>query len=299
MRTMALLGAHPRSTWYIGRVKALLWIGAACGMLLIVSLWTFWMAVRPPRPSIPGTPAGFRLPSEDVRMTTADGVTLAGWLIPAAVPDRPAIVLLHGYPANKADLLPIAAVLHPRFTVLLVDFRYFGDSEGRATTLGFRERADLRSAVDELERRGHRRVGVFGYSMGGAVALLGAAEDARIGAVAALAPFSDLRMLARELYGIFWVLKYPFVELLVLWGRVFLGGDITRPSPEMAAAQLTVPVQVWASRDDDQIPFAHAERLQRALAGNPRAIVHVGRGRHTERAADFEHRLIEFFAQAL
>ena len=35
-------------------------------------------------------------------------------------------------------------------------------------------------------------------------------------AVAAWAPFADLRVLARDLYGMFWVLKYPFVELLVL-----------------------------------------------------------------------------------
>ena len=276
-----------------------MWLAAACAVVLVVSAWTFWMAIRPPRPSIPGTPADFRLPAEEVRITAVDGVTLAAWLIPATSPESPALVLLHGYPANKADLLPIAASLHGRFTVLLLDFRYFGDSGGTATTLGFRERADLRSAVDELERRGHRRVGVFGYSLGGAVAILGAAEDPRIRAVAALAPFADLRLLARELYGILWLFRDPFVELLVLWGRLFLGGDITRPSPEMAAARLTIPVQIWVSRHDDQISFAHAERLQRALAGNPRASVHIGAGLHTERAPDFERRLAEFFATVL
>jgi fermentation-respiration switch protein FrsA (DUF1100 family) len=106
-------------------------------------------------------------------------------------------------------------------------------------------------------------------------------------------------VLAHDLYRMFWVLKYPFVELMVLWGRLFLGGDITRPSPEMAAARLTIPVQLWASRDDDQIPFAHAERLQRALAGNPRAEFQFGRGLHNERADGFESRLIEFFATSL
>ena len=286
-----------------GRVKTLLWIAVACGALLVVSLWTFWMAVRPPRLAIPGTPTDYRLPAHDITLTTADGVHLAAWLIPAAASrapgDTPAIVLLHGYPANKADLLPIAGALHARFTVLLVDFRSFGESEGRATTLGLRERADLRSAVDLLAWRGWTRVGVFGYSLGGAVAILGAAEDPRIRAVAAWAPFADLRVLARDLYGMFWVLKYPFVELMILWSRLFLGGDITRPSPEMAAGKLAIPVQIWASRDDDQIPFAHAERLQQALAGNPRAEFQFGRGLHNERAEDFERRLIEFFAKSL
>jgi pimeloyl-ACP methyl ester carboxylesterase len=284
---------------YIPRVKAVVWVAVACGAVIVVSLWTFWMAVRPPHIAIPGTPQDYRLAAEDVTITTADGVTLAAWLIPAAVPLAPVVVLLHGYPANKGDLLPIAGALQSRFTVLLVDFRSFGKSEGAVTTLGFRERADLRAAVDTLARRGHTRIGVFGYSLGGAVALLGAAEDPRIRAVAAWAPFADLRVLARDLYAVFWVLKYPFVELMVLWGRLFLGGDITRPSPEMAAARLTIPVQIWASRDDDQIPFAHAERLQKALAGNPRAEFEFSRGLHNERAEGFERRLIEFFARSL
>ena len=285
-------------------MRTLTWAAILGAVFIAVSLWTFWMAVRPPRLSIPGTPKDYRLAAEDLSLATADGVKLAAWVIPSATPGRdtaatPALVVLHGYPANKADLLPIAGALSARFTVLLVDFRSFGASEGRATTLGFRERADLRAAVDVLARRGHTRIGVFGYSLGGAVALLGAAEDPRIRAVAAWAPFADLRLLARDLYGIFWVLKYPFVELMIVWGRLFLGADITRPSPEMAAARLTIPVQIWASRDDDQIPFVHAERLQKALAANPRAEFEFGRGLHNERVEGFEPRLIEFFARSL
>lgn len=286
-------------------MRPLLWAGILVVALVVMSLWTFWMAVRPPRLTIPGTPRDYRLAAEDLTLVTADGVRLAAWLIPAATAAAqdavatPAVVVLHGYPANKADLLPIAGALAGRATVLLVDFRSFGGSEGRATTLGHRERADLGAAVDLLARRGHTRIGVFGYSLGGAVALLGAAEDPRIRAVAAWAPFADLRVLARDLYGVFWLLKYPFVELMILWGRLLFGADITRPSPEMAAARLTIPVQLWASRDDDQIPFTHAERLQRALAANPRAEFRFGRGLHNERLPDFERALADFFARAL
>jgi len=283
------------------------WIAlVACAGVLVVSLWSFWMTVRPPRLAIPGTPRDYRLPAEEVTIVADDGVRLAAWLIPKATvdtaartPPEPIIVLLHGYPANKADLLPIAGALHPGFTTLLLDFRYFGESEGSATTLGHRERRDLTRAIDALAARGYTRVGVFGYSLGGAVALLGAAEDPRIRAVAAWAPFSDLRALGRDVYAIFWVLKYPLVELMVLWGRVFLGADITRPSPEMAAARLTIPVLITSSRGDEQIPFAHAERLQKALAKNPRAQFDFGRGSHNERAQDADRRLFEFFQNAL
>jgi len=275
-------------------VRLLAYLTILVGALVFLSLVSFWLAVRPPRIAVPFRPEEFRLAVEDVTITAADGVKLAGWL--AARPGAPALVLLHGYPAEKTDLLPLAAALAPRFTVLLLDQRYFGASGGRATTIGFRERGDLRRAIDFLAARGFTEVGVFGLSLGGAVALLAAAEDSRIRAVAAYAPFADLRTLAYQLYGWLWVLKYPFVALLRGWSLLFFGHDITAVSPERAAATITVPVLLVASRADEQIPFAHTERLGRALAGNPRAeVIKMDRGRHGELPPGFEARLAEFF----
>src|SRR5881296_1144976 len=214
-----------------------------------VSLLVFWLAVRPPRLTVPLAPRDFGLAVEDVAITTDDGLRLAAWLV--ARPGAPAVVLLHGYPADRADMLPIAAGLASRFTVFLLDQRYFGRSEGRLAT------------------RGVGAVGVFGFSLGGAVALLAAAEDPRIRAVAAYAPFADLRLLGHELYAWLGPLKYPLVGMTRVWSRLFVGDDITRPAPVEAAATLTVPVLLVASRADEQIPFAHAERLREALAANP------------------------------
>jgi len=235
---------------------------------------------------------------ERVEIRTNDGVQLAGWFLPR--PGAPAVILLHGYPAEKADLLPIASGLAPQFATLLVDQRYFGDSGGRATTLGFREREDLKRMLDFLDTRGVPAVGVFGFSLGGAVALLTAAEDPRIRAIVAYAPFADLKVLGRELYGWMWLGRYPFVEAMLLWSRLLFGADITRPSPAEAAARLAVPVLLVHSRADEQIPFRHAERLRAALAGNPKAeFEFMDRGRHGELGAGFEARMARFFRQAL
>jgi len=258
------------------------------------SLFVFWLAVRPPRLAVRLVPGDVGLTVEEVTITTDDGLRLAAWLVPR--PGAPAVVLLHGYPADKADMLPIAASLGPRFTVLLLDQRYFGGSEGRLTTLGFMERRDLARAVDFLAARGFGPVGVFGFSLGGAVALLAAAEDPRIRAVAAYAPFADLGLLGQELYAWLWLLKYPLVGLTRVWSRLFLGHDITRPTPVEAAARLTIPILLVASREDEQIPFAHAERLRDALAANPRAeFLLMARGRHGELPPDFTARLARFF----
>jgi uncharacterized protein len=279
-------------------MKLALYVGLAVGAFVVMSLASFWLAVRPPRLTIPLAPADFELHVEDVTIPTADGLRLAGWLVPRA--GAPAIVLLHGYPAEKADMLPLAAALARRFTVLLVDLRYFGRSEGQVTTLGFKERDDLRRAVDLLAARGFDRVGVFGFSLGGAVALGAAVEAPRIGAVAVYSPFADLRELAHELYAWMGPLRYPFVGLMRVWSRLFLGADVTASPPAAAAARLSIPVYLIASRDDEQIPFAHAERLRGALAANPRArFEFMDRGRHGVLAPDVEQRLERFFLEAL
>ena len=268
------------------------------GGALLLSVLGFWLAVRPPRIAVPLAPRDFNLRVEELTIHAADGVTLAAWRVPR--PEAPTVVLLHGYPAEKTDMLPLAAALAPHFDVVLMDLRYFGRSGGAATTLGFRERGDLRRLLDTLAARGATRVGVFGFSLGGAIGLLAAAEDDRIHALAAYAPFSDLRVLGRDVYAHVWLLKYPLVELMIMWGRLVFGADISRPAPIEAARRLAIPVLLIASREDEQIPFAHAERLRDALARNPAADFEwEARGRHGHFGPDMERRLVEFFRRNL
>ncbi|MGH7306612.1 MAG: alpha/beta fold hydrolase, partial [Candidatus Rokuibacteriota bacterium] len=118
-------------------MKLVSYVAVFAGAFVALSLLSFWLAVRPPRIAIPLSPGDFALKVEPVTITADDGVKLAAWFLPRA--GAPAVVLLHGYPAEKADLLPMAAGLASRFTVLLLDQRYFGQSGGGATTLGLRE----------------------------------------------------------------------------------------------------------------------------------------------------------------
>jgi fermentation-respiration switch protein FrsA (DUF1100 family) len=84
------------------------------------------------------------------------------------------------------------------------------------------------------------------------------------------------------------------------WSRLFLGADVTAFPPLAAAARLSIPLYLIASRDDEQIPFRHAERLRAALAANPRAEYEfMDRGRHGMLAPDVEQRLERFFQRAL
>lgn len=122
-------------------------------------------------------------------LISGDGVTrLAGWYVPAANgigPEGPTIVLVHGYAANKSDILAYGAGLHETFNLVAVDLRNGGRSTGTQTTYGVREQDDLRAVIDWVERKkGATWIGVLGNSMGAAIAVQEARHDPRVRALA-------------------------------------------------------------------------------------------------------------------
>jgi dipeptidyl aminopeptidase/acylaminoacyl peptidase len=144
-------------------------------------------------PDLPASPAELGLPHEAVRFTTDDGVTLDGWLIPAARETRAAVILLHGFSWHRRPWLSLFVPwLREHYHVLQFDFRGHGASDPAATTLGTQERRDVAAAVRLLESRGLGPIALYGISMGGATAIL-AAPDLPVAAVVADAAYADIR----------------------------------------------------------------------------------------------------------
>jgi len=117
------------------------------------------------------------------------GETLVGDL--EGDPGEVAVVLCHGMMSSRkspkieylSSLLTKRGVMNLRF-----DFSGRGESEGEVRDLTYsRQKEDLDSAIEYLASEGVERVGAFGSSMGGAVALLTAARDERISAIGTIA----------------------------------------------------------------------------------------------------------------
>lgn len=121
-------------------------------------------------------------------IVSADGERIAGWYVPAANgvgPEGPTIVLVHGFAANKSDIIGYAAGLHDSFNLVALDLRNGGRSTGTQTTYGVREQDDLRAVIDWVERdKGATWIGVLGNSMGAATAITEARTDPRVQALA-------------------------------------------------------------------------------------------------------------------
>ena len=231
---------------------------------IALSLWGFYWAIRPLKIVSSLTPRSLGLPFEKVAIRTADNILIRGWFIPNKNVKDKAIILLHGYPADKGDILPSRYFLHKKFNLLLIDFRYLGESEGLYSTVGKNEILDVRAAIDYLHKRGIHQIGIWGFSLGGAVALMTAQNTPAIKAVVAESSYSSLDKMAYDYFRIP-LLQYPLGVLLRLWGKIFLGYDIKEVSPLKSAATLNIPLLIIHSRNDEVVSFSHAELFRETL----------------------------------
>ncbi|MDP2602730.1 MAG: alpha/beta fold hydrolase [Deltaproteobacteria bacterium] len=269
------------------------------GFLVVISLWGFYTSIRPPKILSSLTPRDLKMGYEDASFRTADGLTLRGWYIPTARPTEKTLILLHGYPADKGDILPALAFLHEDFNLLLFDFRYLGESEGSYSSAGAKEVEDLLAAIRFLKARGIKEVGVWGFSMGGAVALMALENAPEIRAVVSESSYASLAGMALSLLRIP-LLNYPVAYLVGLWAKIFLGIDLRDVSPAQRIRHTRVPILLIHSSDDAVIPFSHAQSLQQALGENPHAEFWFHRGfGHGELGADYQSRVRSFFQKHL
>lgn len=138
-----------------------------------------------PAPSQVTKPPDLEFTIEEVAFESSDGLKLAGWYIPAQ--NNTTIILLHGFGGNRTGTLWHARQLVPAgYGVLMYDERGSGESEGTYRSYGWEDSRDVEGAIRFIEERtveGQPRIGIAGCSIGGQIALQGAAHFPEIGAV--------------------------------------------------------------------------------------------------------------------
>jgi pimeloyl-ACP methyl ester carboxylesterase len=267
--------------------------------LLILSLWGFYSAIRPYKIISVLTPKDLALPYDTINFKTEDNLLLKGWFIPNTNPNAKTIILLHGYPADKGNILSAMAFLHDNYHLLLFDFRHLGESEGWYTTVGKNEVKDLKAAIAYLKTRGINEVGIWGLSLGGAVAIMTAPNAPEIKAMIVESPYARLDWMAEEYYSLP-ILKYPLVFLTRLWGKLFLGYDMKDVSPAKEAAKISIPILLIHSEKDGVVSYQHALLIKESLSKNPRAkFIFLKEGAHGELMEDHQQVVEKFFEENL
>jgi uncharacterized protein len=216
------------------------------------------------------TPTDLGLDYHQVSIHSTDGLALAGWWVPGDDPSR-AVVLVPGIEGDKSDrhILKTASVYAGvGYAVLMIDLRAQGSSEGERVTMGYKEVRDVRGALLWLKGRGFApaEVVLHGFSLGGAT-VLRAAPQSGVAAVVEESAYSDLPLILRQQLPTLSGLPSIFTPGIFLMGKLFLGIDPWAVRPEEDARRLCeegVRLLIIHSKDDEAVPFKHAERIRKA-----------------------------------
>lgn len=272
-------------------------------LMLVISFLGFWQATHPPKIISQATPKDLGWHYEDINLKTSDGVNLSAWFVPSDDKNsHKAIIALHGYPADKGDLLDWAAFLKNKYHLLFLDFRYFGRSEGSYTSLGIHETKDVLSTIKFLkEDKNIKSIGLMGFSFGGSVALLTLPDAPDVKGVVADSPFANLDLMGKVYYGNIPFLHKPLTVLTKFYGRVIYGLDAQKAAVDKVLPKVSTPILIIASQEDDVVSIENSQRLKEALKANKRAgVVILTRGPHGFLGGiNYQKMILDFFEKHL
>lgn len=220
------------------------------------------------------SPEDLGIKAETLCLTSADGIPLKAWWVPADdMEPKGIVVLLHGMDGMDAStMLGHARFLHEAgYGAVALDMRAHGGSGGRRIGLAFEEHRDVAAVLDWIEAQPElkgRPVTLLGISMGGAVALRTAAMRPDVAAVISVSSFASVDRMMSDFMVIMGAPR-PFVGLMTPFVRLAFF-TIYGVWPETASPVHDIgkipprPILLLHGTRDDQVPVEHAYLLEEA-----------------------------------
>lgn len=256
--------------------RSLLGMGAIVALIyLSIGLYLFSQQTRFiffPSPVIETTPEFFNLRYQEVWLPVAGDQKVErihGWWIPATKPDAKVLLYLHGNGINIGANVAHANRFHQQgFSVLLIDYRGYGRSQGSPTES--RVYQDAATAWDYLVKR-HQpsEIFIYGHSLGGAVAIDLAVQHPEAAGLIVDSSFTSIADIAK-LQGKFWM----FPVDLILNQRF---DSISK------VRLLQIPVLFIHGTADLQVPTVMSQQLY-AAAPEPKQLFLVSGAGHNNAA---------------
>lgn len=261
-------------TWWAKLLTIGALVAAAVGISPMINLH-----LTRQKPNI--TPAHFGLAHEEVAFQASDGLTLAGWLIPAKQP-RGNVIFCHGLGGNRAHVCShLRELSRLGLNVLAFDFRGHGESPGHTITFGAREVADVLGADRYLrERFPDKPTLIVGISFGAAVTLQALPKLEDVAAAWVMAPFARLEnALEHRLRFVPESLRSRLISVYSWLAWMDCGIRAEEIAPVDAIRGLKVPIHFTHGARDSVIPFAEAELLFTSYTG-PKSRFWCGQSGH-------------------
>ncbi|AKG24839.1 phospholipase [Calothrix sp. 336/3] len=245
-----------------------------------------------PTSSIEKTPELFNLPYQDVWVSILNSASkkeyIHGWWIKGEEDDSKVILYLHGNGINIGANLSHAYRFHQQgFSVLLIDYRGYGRSQGRFPneTRVYEDAAFAWNYLTQEQKINPGQIWIYGHSLGGAIAIDLAVKCPQAAGLIVESSFTSIRDIIahRKHFGIF-----P-VDLILT----------QRFESIKKVPKLKMPVLFIHGSADTTVPAFMSERLYTA-ASKPKKLLLVPGAEHNniaEIAADKYLQTLDSFIQ--
>ena len=213
--------------------------------------------------------AALAIPYEKVYIKSHDGLKLYGRYYKGEE-GKPISLQFNGYKGNGIRDMAggLAFSLELGYSVMCVDQRAHGYSEGNTISFGIKERYDVLDWIKYiLERFGNNtKIVLQGISMGAATVLMAADLDLPENVVAIIAdcpycsPFEIVEKVTAVDLKLPWKIIKPF---MLLGARLFGHFNLKESSALESVKNAKVPILIIHGDDDDFVPLEMSERVQK------------------------------------
>lgn len=243
--------------------------------------------------------------SEAIEITSSDNLKLKGMYIEGDKSLNRTMVIVHGYTVSSAWSLQFAgAFLNRGWSVLLVDQRRHGRSEGKYSTYGYMEKYDLDSWVDWIITRNGQDsiIGLHGQSMGGGTVLEYASINKHAKFIIADCPYSDMKKLMVHQIRCYHMPAYPLLYVIDWLLSLRAGFRMKDVSPINTIKDSSIPVMFIHGSEDNFVPTYMSEEMYNAKTDNKRLLIVDGAVHGNARLKDrenYEKEMMEFIDEVL
>ena len=245
-------------------VLALFYIAAMIAIYFAQALFIY--APNIPTRELSSTPADIGLAFEEVTLRTADNEKLHGWFIPAVSTNNQlekTVLFMHGNAGNISHRLETIRIYHQLgLNFFIFDYRGYGQSTGNTSEAG--TYLDAAAAWDYLigeQNMDAEQIIIAGRSLGGGIASE-LANNVTPAMLILESTFTSMPDASKK--------HYPFMPISIILKH--------RYETLNKLKNISCPIVIVHSRNDEVIPFSHAE-INFERANQPKKFIEL-RGGH-------------------
>lgn len=186
------------------------------------------------------------------------------------------VIIVHGYTNNALEMLDVAYNFYNKgYSILLIDQRAHGKSDGIYSTHDFYERKDMLSWINYINKKKKVKIILYGISMGGTVIMRTVGEKLPENVICAI---EDCGFISNydQFYNQLKFLKFlpePIIFSFNIFSFIFFRFNIYKYDPRKVLSNGKVPFMFIHGSNDKLVPVKNAYEAYDIYNGKKKLLI--------------------------